>query len=100
MVIPTLEADSALSECLASLHAQTYADFEVIVVDNSSGNTFRQAELPGPPVRVIANPVNVGFGAAVNQGWRASQSRYVVSLNDDAQADPEWLAELVMAATS
>ena len=98
MVIPTLEADSALSECLASLHAQTYADFEVIVVDNSSGNAVRHTELPGRSVRVIANSVNVGFGAAVNQGWRASQSPYIVSLNDDAQADPEWLAELVKAA--
>jgi GT2 family glycosyltransferase len=81
-----------------SLHAQTYADFEVIVVDNSSTSAVRNLELPGRSVRVIANPTNVGFGAAVNQGWRASQAPYVVTINDDAQAAPEWLSELVKAA--
>jgi GT2 family glycosyltransferase len=51
-------------------------------------------------VRVIDNAANVGFGAAVNQGWRACSSPYIASINDDAQASPEWLAELVKAADS
>ena len=98
MVIPTLAADSALAECLAALRAQTYTDLEVIVVDNSSRQAVRGLGLAGEHVRVIENPSNVGFGAAVNQGWRASQSPYVATINDDAHASPDWLAELVKAA--
>ena len=98
MVIPTLAADSALAECLVSLRAQTFTDFEVIVVDNSSKQVVSGLGLAGGNVRVIANNTNVGFGAAINQGWRACESPYVATINDDAQAAPEWLAELVKAA--
>jgi GT2 family glycosyltransferase len=46
---------------------------------------------------VIENARNAGFGAAVNQGVRASNSPYVATLNDDAVAHPEWLSALVNA---
>lgn len=94
MVVPTLAADDALAECLRSLEKQTFDRFEVIVVDNS-GAKRAQA---GARVHVIANERNVGFGAAVNQAILASQSPYVVTLNDDAVADPHWLEKLAAAA--
>jgi GT2 family glycosyltransferase len=46
---------------------------------------------------VIENTSNAGFGRAINQGLRASSSPYLATLNDDAVAHPEWLAELVAA---
>jgi GT2 family glycosyltransferase len=46
---------------------------------------------------VIENPRNAGFGAAINQGLRASSSPYVATLNDDAVAHPAWLAALISA---
>ena len=46
-------------------------------------------------MRVIANDRNVGFGAAINQGWRSFRTRTILApLNDDAVPHPEWLAEL------
>jgi GT2 family glycosyltransferase len=95
VVVPTLAADEALADCLRSLANQTYEFFEVIVVDNSGSH---RAQSNDPRVRVIANEQNVGFGAAVNQGIQASQSRYVATLNDDAIADPHWLSKLIGAA--
>ena len=96
MVIPTLAADSRLLECVQSLSRQTKPDFEVVIVDNSGrGLVRRNGTAPG--ARVIENPRNAGFGAAVNQGFRASTSPYVATLNDDAVAHPEWLAALVGA---
>jgi GT2 family glycosyltransferase len=47
---------------------------------------------------VIENNRNLGFGAAINQGYHASTSPYVATLNDDAVARPEWLAALIQAA--
>ena len=52
------------------------------------------------PRRVRASsktPHNAGFGAAINQGIRASTSPYVATLNDDAVAHPGWLDALVAA---
>ena len=96
MVIPTLAADSRLEECLESLNRQTRRDFEVIVVDNSGqGLVRRKGAATG--VRVIENRRNHGFGAAINQGIEASTAPYVATLNDDAAADPRWIAALLEA---
>ena len=67
----------------------------MIVVDNSGE---RRVQADGARVRVIANARNVGFGSAVNQAFRASQSEYLATLNDDAVADPHWLEKLIEAA--
>ena len=95
VVVPTLAADDALAECLRSLESQTFEQFEVIVVDNSGE---RRVRADGARVRVIANARNVGFGTAVNQAFRDSQSEYLATLNDDAVADPCWLETLIGAA--
>ena len=93
VVVPTLAADETLDECLASLRRQTFSDFEAIVVDNSG----RRVVQANRRVRVIANDGNAGFGAAVNQAFRASQSQYLAVLNDDATAHPGWLEALLLA---
>ncbi len=98
VVIPTLGADIAVQDCLQSLDKQTFQDFEVIVVDNSGAGAIRAMQITSPRLRIIENSVNVGFGAAINQGWRASTCRYVATLNDDAVASPDWLRLVVAAA--
>lgn len=98
VVIPTLGADIALRDCLQSLEKQTFQDFEVIVVDNSGAGAVRSMQITSPRLRIIENSDNVGFGAAINQGWRASACRYVATLNDDAVATPNWLRSVVGAA--
>ena len=84
---------------MLSLSRQTRPDFEVVIVDNSGhGLVRRNGTAPG--VRVIENPCNAGFGAAINQGVRASTSPFVATLNDDAVAHPGWLAALVSALSA
>jgi GT2 family glycosyltransferase len=98
VVVPTLAADPALTDCLQSLERQSRGDFEVIVVDNSGCGRARALLPQGGSARVIENTSNVGFGAAVNQGIKASQSAYVLVLNDDAVASSHWVETLVRAA--
>jgi GT2 family glycosyltransferase len=97
VVIPTLAADARLLECIAALARQTQPDFEVIIVDNSGSGAVHRNGADRPGVRVIEQPHNVGFGAAINAGFRQSQSRYLATLNDDAAPAPGWLAALVGA---
>lgn len=88
-----------LERCLRSLFSQSYQDFEVVLVDNGSTDgsvSFVSEQFPH--VRLIANQENLGFAAANNQAIRATDSEFVVTLNNDTEADPTWLAELVHAA--
>ncbi len=100
MAVPTLSADGALAECLESLAAQTGAGVEVVVVDNSGQRLVRKRGLAGAGVRVIENPRNLGYGAAINAVYRASVAPYVAALNDDAVVQPGWARALLEAAES
>lgn len=70
-------------------------DFDVVVIDNSGAG---RAQASGERTRLIANSRNVGFGAAVNQAIRESQSPFIAALNDDAVAHPGWLEALLADA--
>jgi GT2 family glycosyltransferase len=96
VIVPTLAAGEPLAACIASLDAQTFRDFETMVVDNS-GTKLARKTLAGREIAIIDNVDNVGFGAAINQGIRASSTPFVAVLNDDAAADPGWLAEMLHA---
>jgi len=87
-----------LERCLESLQAQTCPDFEVVVVDN--GSTDGSPDLVAqrfPAVRLIRQATNLGFAAGSNAGIQATSSEFVATLNNDAWAEPAWLAELVQA---
>jgi GT2 family glycosyltransferase len=94
VVIPTLGVDDSLLECLASLERQSFRNFETVVVDNSGKGVVRRR---GVAVKVLEEPRNVGFGAAINHAAAQSSAPYVATLNDDAIADPRWLEALVRA---
>jgi GT2 family glycosyltransferase len=96
VVVPTLAAGDTLADCLRSLENQTFENFDVIVVDNSGSGAVSHPRTQR--MRVIANNRNVGFGAAVNQGYRSSDAPYLATLNDDAIASPHWLEALVRTA--
>jgi GT2 family glycosyltransferase len=55
---------------------------------------------PFAAVRLIANPENRGFCAANNQGIEAARGQFIALLNNDAEAEPRWLEELVAAVAS
>jgi GT2 family glycosyltransferase len=85
-----------LAPCLEALARQTFADFQVWLVDN--GSTDGSVEFLRdryPNVHLICNPDNRGFAEANNQGIRAGHAEYVATLNNDTVADAGWLEALV-----
>src|SRR5262245_61304268 len=98
VVIPNWNGQRFLPGCFESLRAQRFREFEVVLVDNGSrDDSLSLTATRYPEVRVIALPENVGFAAAVNRGIKAGRGRYVALLNNDTEADPDWLRELVRA---
>ncbi|MCS7178846.1 MAG: glycosyltransferase family 2 protein [Anaerolineae bacterium] len=98
VVIPNWNGAAHLPTCLESLRRQTFRDFEVIVVDN--GSTDDSLDLLArnyPEVQVLALGENRGFAGACNAGIRAARGEYIILLNNDTEADPRWLEEVVAA---
>lgn len=85
-----------LKNCLDSLAAQTFRDFEIILVDNgSSDGSTGYVRSTFPWVRLLELPENLGFAEGNNRGLALAQGTHVVTLNNDTKSDPEFLAELV-----
>lgn len=89
-----------LAECLDSVLAQSFRDFEVLVVDNGStdGSAAFVRERYGERVRLHELPENLGFAGGCNAGIPRSRGTYAILLNNDTEVDPGWLAALADAA--
>lgn len=88
-----------LRTCLEHLAAQTFTDFETLVIDNASPDPGDAEIAAGfPQMRLVRNGENLGFAGAGNQGAALASGRWFVLLNPDAFAEPDWLARLVEAA--
>ena len=97
VVIPNFNGMQYVERCLDSLERQTFSDFDVIFVDNGSVDGSRElTEKKYPWVKVIALAENTGFCKAVNLGIEATQTPYVVLLNNDTEAEPDFLKELYL----
>ena len=96
VIIANWNGKRYLGACLESLRRQAFTGVEVILVDN--GSTDGSVELAREHLRdinVIALPENLGFSRAINVGIERARGEYIAMLNNDAEADPKWLGELV-----
>lgn len=100
IIVPNLNGEAFIGDCLRSLERQDFKDFEVIIVDNGSTDGsvgLVRNEFPWLE-RIIENPENLGFAKACNQGIEASEGTLIALLNNDTETHSGWLAELVAAA--
>ncbi|WP_158913036.1 glycosyltransferase family 2 protein, partial [Caulobacter sp. S45] len=99
VVIVAYESGAFLQPCVDALAAQTFADFEAVIVDNaSSDGSVERLTLPDARFRVRPMGYNSGFAVANNVAARESASEFLVLLNPDAVADSAWLERFIAAA--
>lgn len=84
-------------ECVASVLEQTFADFELLVVDDaSSDRTVEIVEsFADPRVRVLRNKRNVGQAPSLNRGLREAVGDYVARIDADDRCRPTRLERQV-----
>src|SRR6266508_3704354 len=100
VVIVSWNGMRQLPECLAALLPQLPPDAAVILVDNgSTDGTPAWARANHPQLRMIALPENLGFAGGVNVGLRAAQGDLLLLINDDAFAEPGFVAALLNVMT-
>jgi N-acetylglucosaminyl-diphospho-decaprenol L-rhamnosyltransferase len=76
-------------KCLRSLQSALLvptAEYEIIVVDNASADgSVEMLRAEFPEIRLIASPVNLGFGAGCNLAYKACRGEFVLLLNPDTE---------------
>jgi len=96
VVILNFNGKGYLDNCLSSMRSQTLKSYEVIVVDNgSTDGSVEYLETHYPWVQVIKNRTNLGFAGGINSGIRQAKGEYILTLNNDTQADNRFLECLV-----
>lgn len=90
------------ARCIHSVKLQTYDNFKIVVVDNASGDhSVSYLKNQFPDITVLESSKNKGFAGGCNMGIRFALkdgTDAVWLLNNDAEADPHALAELVQKA--
>lgn len=97
IIIPAYNAEKYLAGCIDSITCQTFADWELIIVDDGSrdktgqiADGFASADRR---IRVIHNE-NGGVSAARNNGIETARGRYLSFMDSDDRLENNYLEEL------
>lgn len=100
VIIPNYNGKHLLKTCLDSIKAQSRADFVTMVIDNgSTDGSVEYIRREYPWVKLVERDRNYGFCNAVNTGIHMSETGYVLLLNNDTEADKDFVKELYHAIT-
>jgi glycosyltransferase involved in cell wall biosynthesis len=93
IVIPAYKQAQFLGEAINSVLTQTYANFELIVVNDASPDQTEEVvhQFSDPRIRYVSHPENRGLPAARNTGMRAAEGEIVALLDADDFFHPEKL---------
>ena len=94
VIIPAYNRAHLVGRAIASVFAQSYRNFEIIVVDDASTDDLAAtlAEAGGLQLRCITHPRNRGAAAARNTGIAAASGEFVAFLDSDDVWFPDKLA--------
>ena len=96
VIIVNYNGAQFLLPCLSSLLAQTYAPYEIILVDNASvDDSCAIVEKNFPTVKIVRSETNIGFAAGNNLGLQHARGELIATLNTDTRVEPDYLEKLV-----
>lgn len=101
IIIPIYKSESVLAKCVGSVRAQTFQDWELLLVDDGSpdgsGKLCDQLAAQDPRVRVFHKP-NGGVSSARNLGIREAKGTFLLFVDSDDWIEPDMCQVLLDAA--
>ncbi len=102
IIVPVYKTEKYLPQCIESILAQTFADFELILVDDgspdNSGIICDEYAAKDSRIQVI-HQENAGVSAARNAGLDQAIGTYIMFCDSDDWVEPEWCASLYEGIT-
>jgi glycosyltransferase involved in cell wall biosynthesis len=97
VVMPVFNRPGYIATAIESVLAQTYADFELLVIDDGSTDHTPEvvASFRDPRIRLVRHPQNLGITATRSHGLELARGEYVATLDSDDWAHPLRLARQV-----
>ncbi len=97
VVMPAYNAEKFIGEAVESILNQTYADFELIIIDD--GSTDQTAAIvrsfKDDRIRLMQNGVNLKITKSLLRGWDAAKGEYIIRADSDDINLPERFFEQV-----
>ena len=97
VLVPIYNVERYLEACLDSLCAQSFEDFEVILINDGSTDSSReiiQRYLDKDPRFSVIDKPNSGYGASMNRGLQKARGTYIAILESDDLFEPDALEVL------
>lgn len=97
IIIPTYNRANLISRAIKSVLAQTYKEFELIIVDDGSKDSTEQviSNFKDERIRYFKRKINQGQNVALNFGVCEAKGNYVVFLDSDDEWLPEFLKKMI-----
>lgn len=85
IIVPAYNSEGYIGETLHSLLNQTFADFELIVIDNASTDmtTDIVASFDDSRIRLLRNAQNMGVAYSANRGIKEAKGKYMARADAD-----------------
>ena len=99
VVMPLFNSEAYVFETLASVKAQTYSNWELIVIDDGSTDAsysiVSKASVVDSRIRLLRNSTNMGVAKTRNRGVVEARGRFLAFLDADDTWMPEKLARQI-----
>jgi len=96
IIIINYNGKQFLQNCIDSIYAGSYKNFEIILVDNnSSDDSLTLIHVNYPEVHVISLEKNYGFAYPCNVGAKNANGEFLMFLNNDTFVSKNWLEPLI-----
>ena len=97
IVIPTRDRVDLLSACIGLIESKsTYANYEILIIDNDSRDPATLAYLAASKYRVVPYPGPFNYSKITNCGVADTDTDYVILLNNDVEVvSADWIEALL-----
>lgn len=101
IIIPSYNEEANIAGVLRGLHSYE-SEVDILVINDGSWDKTTEI-VRGFPVLLVSHPCNLGYGAALQTGYRFAVEhgyQYVIQFDADGQHDPSYIRDMIAALTS
>lgn len=97
VLMPAYNCEAYVLEAVSSMLSQSFADFELLVIDDGSLDSTRKLleSVDDPRLRLVSNERNIGLIGTLNRGLDLATGRYIARMDADDVSAPERLEKQV-----